>query len=223
MGHCGAHQDEPFDRQMLPDSIPVFPLEGALLLPGGVLPLHIFEPRYVAMVEDALAQQESGKLALIGMIQTRQSCWPCGAPHLVEVGCAGRIIQCDKTPDGRYMVALQGVSRYRVVEELSPLRGYRRVQAQWLAEVNEPVKFDRGRLLPVLRNYLKNCQLSCDWDALQSCPDDKLYTILAMVCPFSPTEQQTLLEAQSDGQRAAILLNLLSMASLGDSPNTPLN
>jgi Lon protease-like protein len=221
MGHCGTFK--PIDPATLPSTIPVFPLEGALLLPGGMLPLHIFEPRYVAMVEDVLAAEAAGRVALIGMIQPKKSCWPCGAPHLMDVGCAGRIIQCDKTPDGRYMLALQGVSRYRVVDELSPLRGYREVQAQWLQEADSPVRFDRTRLMPILRGYLKNCQLSCDWDALQNCPDDKLYTILAMVCPFAPCEQQALLEAGDNAERAAILLNLLAMASLGDTANSPLN
>lgn len=203
----------------LPSLIPVFPLDGALLLPDWLLPLHIFEPRYVAMVEDALAGDK-----LIGMTQPDPaSCWPCGAPKLKKIGCSGRIVDHQSTDDGRHLITLLGKKRFEVVEELAPLRGYRRATVRWIDEPELPILFDRTRLVPALRRYLDKRQLQCDWQALTTCPDDKLFTILSMVCPFSACEQQALLEAPSGIARAQLLVGLLEMAELDNCTNKPMN
>lgn len=191
----------------LPQSIPVFPLAGALLLPGGLLPLNIFEPRYVAMVEDAMKGNR-----LIGMIQPKPQGMSCGTPYLQDMGCAGEILKCDATDDGRYLILLSGRSRFKVADEMTPLRGYRRVRAEWVGELEVPFSLDRKRLMPALKHYLGSRGVDCDWSAAANCPDDKLLTTLAMICPFSPPEQQALLEAPDMAVRSEMLTTLLEIA-----------
>lgn len=190
----------------LPDNIPIFPLAGALLLPGGCLPLNIFEPRYVAMVEDAMASSK-----LIGMVQPRKDIMPCGSPCIEAIGCAGEITECEATKDGRYLIMLSGRSRFRIADELAPTRGYRRVTAEWLPEPEQPVKLDRARLMPALRHFLTDRGLKCDWSAAERCPDNKLLNVLAMICPFTPAEQQALLEAPDATARSELLVRLLEI------------
>lgn len=190
----------------LPGSIPIFPLGGALLLPGGSLPLNIFEPRYVAMVEDAMAGNR-----LIGMIQPKAEKMPCGTPYVQPVGCAGEITECKSTPDGRYLILLAGRNRFRVADEMTPLRGYRRIRAEWLPDETGGFTLDRKRLIPALKNYLGNRGMKCDWSAAAECPDDKLLTTLAMICPFLPAEQQALLEAPNARARSELLISLLEI------------
>ena len=192
----------------LPKSIPVFPLLGALLLPGGLLPLNIFEPRYVAMVEDAMAGSR-----MIGMIQPRPEKMPCGTPYIRDIGCAGKITECEATRDGRYLIMLSGVSRFKVADEMTPLRGYRRIRTEWLPEAEAaPLQLDRQRLLPALKHYLSGRGMNCDFGAAASCPDEKLLTTLAMICPFTPAEQQALLEAPNALARGELLVSLLEIA-----------
>jgi len=202
----------------LPGTIPVFPLPEVLLLPGGRLPLNIFEPRYLAMVEDALAEHR-----MIGMIQ------PCcrdrkdPSPALYRTGCAGRIARFEETGDGRYLIALNGVCRFDVAEELPLNRGYRRVRADWsryegdMACCDE-VKLDRTRLLASLRRYFEAHGLSADWAAVGAAPDERLVTCLAMICPFDAPEKQALLEAPDLPARAEVLTTLVEMAALGGKP-----
>ncbi len=189
----------------LPDIIPVFPLSGALLLPGGFLPLNIFEPRYIAMTEDAMHSNK-----LIGMIQPTDELMPCGSPHLHKTGCVGAISEFAETPEGHYMIVLAGLRRFTVLEELPPARGYRLVRPQWLSDKSSPTPLDRALLMPLLRDYFRQEQLDCNWSAVEQCEDNKLITSLAMICPFTPAEQQALLEAQDLEQRAKLLLCLLS-------------
>ena len=217
----------PFDPAFtaLPRTIPVFPLSGVLLLPDGKLPLNIFEPRYLTMVQDALAGDR-----IIGMIQPQEEERP-GAPPpaLWRTGCAGRIVAFSETDDGRYLITLSGLCRFDVAEEVPTVRGYRRVVADWspyAADTEEarPPTLDRGHLLRAVEAYFKAQGLSADWDAIKNTPDDRLLVALAMVCPFGPSEKQALLEAPDATERARTLIALMEMAAVtpqsADDPST---
>lgn len=203
----------PFDLSTddLPETIPVFPLTGVLLLPRGKLPLNIFEPRYLNMVQDALATNR-----LIGMIQPRD---PVAAPNppLFDIGCAGRITSFTETDDGRFLITLTGVSRFRIRSEMATTRGYRRIVADWsdfaadLAE-DAPCGLDRERLDQALRAYFRQQGISANWDSIAQAPLDRLVTSLAMICPFDAPEKQALLESPDLNTRAALLLALVEMA-----------
>ena len=193
-----------------PEHLAIFPLNGALLLPGGRLPLHIFEPRYVAMVEDALA---SGRA--FGMIQEDRA----GADEdwaLYRVGCLGRISSFSETEDGRYLVTLTGVIRFDVVSELLSHRGYRRVRAdlsRYAADLQEAEssEIDRERLLAALRGYFQARGFDANWEAIDAMPDGDLVRTLSMICPFEPPEKQALLEAAAQPDQADTLITLLEM------------
>jgi Lon protease-like protein len=211
----------------LPAVLPIFPLTGVLLLPRGRLPLNIFEPRYLAMFDDALAGSR-----LIGMMQpvsAKDDPVDAGAPAgLYAVGCAGRITSFNETGDGRYMVALDGLARFRIAEEMPLRRGYRRVAPDWtpfaadLIEDDTPI--DRGRLVELLQAYFRRQQISANWDAIGQAPDERLLTSLAMVCPFAPSEKQALLEADCLSDRARLMMALLEIAIAGDGDDDrPLN
>lgn len=199
----------------LPRIIPVFPLAGALLLPGGLLPLNIFEPRYVAMIDDAL-----GWGRLVGMVQpiagdARGA--DDGEPALYETGCVGRISQFAETEDERYLITLAGVCRFRIVEEAAPARGYRRVTVDWdpyKADLDEDVEpqIDRPRLMMVLKSYGKLHGLELNWKAVENASDRALTVSLPMACPFEPSEKQALLECADASVRAATLITLMEMA-----------
>jgi len=210
----------------LPRELPVFPLTGVLLLPRGRLPLNIFEKRYLAMFDDAI-----GTDRLIGMIQPSDPGAGDMGPPLYSVGCAGRITSFNETDDGRYLVALDGVARFRIVEELELRRGYRRVVADWspyaadLGDVDAVEKggaVDRHRLIELLQAYFRQQQLSANWEAIGQTPDERLVTSLAMICPFEPPEKQALLEAGCLSDRAKLMMSLLEIAiaghGSGDSP-----
>ena len=203
----------------MPDTIPIFPLTGVLLLPRGRLPLNIFEPRYLAMVQDALKDER-----LIGMVQPSEAQDDNrggGAlnPPVYPVGCAGRITAFTETDDGRNLVTLTGVSRFRIRQELPLLSGYRRVSADWepfagdLAPAGEP-SFDRERLVRGLRGFFAQRQATADWDSIEKAPGEHLITSIAMLCPFPPTEKQALLEAADVEERAKLLTALVEMASI---------
>lgn len=219
----------PFDPDFenLPEILPIFPLSGVLLLPGGRLPLNVFEPRYLAMARDAIASDR-----LIGMVQPVEEPED-GAesppPHkaaasVYEVGCAGRITAFSETEDGRLLITLSGLARFRVVEELELKEGYRRVRADWsrwredlqAAEITTG-GIDRPRLLQALRGYFANTGLSGDWDAIEETPDERLITSLAMICPFEPSEKQALLEANDLSERARTMTAIMEMSTLSGS------
>jgi Lon protease-like protein len=213
----------PFDvRQAdLPEEIAVFPLPGALLLPRGRLPLNIFEPRYLAMTLDALGQGR-----LFGMVQpdARAKAAPAGS-GLYRIGCLGRLSSFSETDDGRLLITLIGVTRFKIVEEL-PLAtgGYRRVRADYSDFVTdllaaEPPPLDRTALLGALRPYFQARGIEANWDAVEQTPDALLVTMLAMVCPFDPPEKQALLEAAEGPQRAEMLVALLRMGAAANVPN----
>jgi uncharacterized protein len=223
----------PFDPvfEQLPDTLPIFPLSGVLLLPGGKLPLNIFEPRYLAMVFDALAGHR-----MIGMVQPMQPGGFAGdglptddgRPKVHKVGCAGRIVSFNETEDGRLLLALSGVCRFEVGRELElPQGGYRRVSAIFspyrgdLEQGDEVVELDRERLMAALAAFFRGKNLSTDWDAVKQAADGNLVTSLSMVLPFGPVEKEALLEAADTTARAKLLVAFLEMAAFGQPPDTP--
>ncbi len=211
----------------LPTEFAVFPLPGALLLPHARLPLNIFEPRYLALIEDSLGQGR-----LFGMIQPDPSHpeLPSG-PALFAIGCLGRITAFSETDDGHYLITLAGLLRFRVQDELAVTRGYRRVRADlasFAADLRTPeaAKIERAPMLAALRAYLAARGLGADWKALEALPEERLVGTLSMLCPFAPTEKQALLEAPTEAARAETLLTLLKMNSYappgGGAEKTPL-
>lgn len=199
----------------LPTEFPVFPLGGALLLPQGKLPLNVFEPRYRAMVEDALA---AGRV--IGMVQPDENRprTPSG-PALYRIGCLGRLSSFNETDDGRYLITLTGIVRFAVSVELEMQRGYRRVRADLarfqgdLDDKPAAAEVDRDALTRALRTYFNARGFDANWDAINEMPDDALVVTLAMVCPFDPVEKQALLEAPKSADLASTLLTLLQMGA----------
>ena len=201
--------DLPYDQ--LPETIPVFPLTGVLLLPHGKLPLNIFEPRYLNMVQDALAGSR-----LIGMIQPRDGGLG-NHPPLYDVGCAGRITSFTETDDGRFLITLTGINRFRIKDEMATTRGYRRVVADWstfAADQAEdgPCTLDRTSLDTILRAYFKQQGINANWDSIAQAPLDRLITSLCMICPLDAPEKQALLESPDLNARARLLLALVEMA-----------
>jgi Lon protease-like protein len=212
----------PFDPRYenLPASLPIFPLPGALLLPGGRLPLNIFEPRYLNMARDAIAGDR-----LIGMIQPNQESDDPGSAETYRTGCAGRIVAFSETEDRRYLITLAGLLRFDIASELPLEQGYRRVAPDFerfrddLAEDTDDV--DRESLLEALRAYFEVSGLDSDWSAVEKAPDESLVTSLAMACPFDPPEKQALLEAMTLSERAETLITILRMSVLESDQNMP--
>src|SRR5882672_10811938 len=193
----------------LPGVIPVFPLEGALLLPRGQMPLNIFEPRYLAMIDDSLRDGHR----LIGMIQPDPAhSGPANKPPLYKTGCVGRITQLAESGDGRYLLELTGVSRFRVEEELTALTAYRQCRVTYAPFADDFVprkgetEVDRKALLHALGHFLKANDLKADWDGIEKAPNEALVNALSMMSPFGPGEKQALLEAPDLKTRAEILI-----------------
>jgi len=201
----------------LPDTIPVFPLPGALLLPRARLPLHIFEPRYLAMVEDTLKTPTR----LIGMIQPRECKTEEAPPSLQTIGCAGRLTAFSETEDGRYMITLSGISRFRVQNEVEGFTPYRRCKVSWSGfdrdrgPVERDPKLDRKRFFPALRAFFEAEELRTDWDSLEEAEDELLINSLSMLCPFDLEDKQALLEAPSLETRRETLVTLIEFALRG--------
>jgi Lon protease-like protein len=198
----------------LPEIIPMFPLPGALLLPRGQMPLNIFEPRYLAMVDDSLRDGHR----LIGMIQpdvthSRSE----AAPALFRVGCVGRITQLAESGDGRYILELTGVARFRVLEELRVLTLYRQCKVDFFAYADDftarkgEEAVDRQALLEVLTDFLNANNLKVDWEGVESAPNEALVNALAMMSPYGPAEKQAMLEAPDLKTRAEILIAVTEM------------
>ena len=209
----------------LPLVIPVFPLDGVLLLPGGQLPLNIFEPRYLNMLDDAMSGER-----IIGMIQTRAN----GAapdderePSLAPIGCAGRVTSFAETSDGRYLITLTGVCRFRASDELPVRTPYRQVRADFssfAADLREdgPSSADPAPLLAALRRYLDHRGLAIDWTSAENAPSDALINSLSMALPFEPMEKQALLEAPTMADRRETLVALLEIdAAVSDDDEPP--
>ena len=196
----------------LPETIAVFPLPGALLLPRARLPLHLFEPRYLAMLDDALKTSHR----LIGMVQPFEG--PDKNGRLHTIGCAGKVTAFSETEDGRYMITLSGASRFRILEEVEGFTPYRRFKVSWsgfdrdfgAAETDDC--FDRRKFLSKLAQYFQSHGLSTDWESLEEAEDELLINSLSMLCPFDPEDKQALLEAPSLTTRRETLMTLIEFS-----------
>jgi len=201
----------------LPETIPVFPLPGALLLPRARLPLHLFEPRYLAMMDDVLKTSSR----LIGMVQPYDA--PGGGGKLHAIGCAGKVTAFSETEDGRYMITLSGASRFRITEEVEGFTPYRRCNVSWqgfdrdLGPVEKDESFNRDVFMDALGRYLVDQGLSTDWESLGEAEDELLINSLSMLCPFEPEDKQALLEAPSLTTRRETLMTLIEFALRGGS------
>ncbi len=208
----------------LPTNIPVFPLTGALLLPGGRLPLNIFEPRYLNLVSDSLSAGRvfgmiqhnyeelmvSDREAEIGVTTDGDNDKFC------SIGCIGKIVYFEETDDGRFLIALRGLCRFKMVKEVNGTNGYRKVKADYSSyefdlEPSRPIKMDRAAILEAVKPYAESQSLQVKYDMLDALPDDTLLTALSMICPFKPREKQALLESLYPENRAEMLLALLQM------------
>jgi Lon protease-like protein len=211
----------------LPEIIPVFPLPGALLLPRGQMPLNIFEPRYLAMVDDALRDSHR----LIGMIQpdVRHS-GPADKPVLYKVGCVGRITQLAESGDGRYLLELTGIARFEVLEEVKALTTYRQCRVTFAPFADDFVarkgenEVDRKAVIAALRDFLQANDLKADWQGIENAPNEALVNALAMMSPYSSAEKQALLEAKDLKTRAEILVAVteIELAKSRTPGETPL-
>ena len=206
-----------FNAADLPDTIPVFPLPGALLLPRARLPLHLFEPRYLQMFEDALKTPHR----FIGMVQPHDG--PAGKDQLHSIGCAGRISQFSETEDGRYMITLAGISRFRIKQEVTGFSPYRKVEVSWdgfdrdLGQTEIDNGFNRPKFLELLEKYFQHKDLQTDWESLKEADEELLINSLSMLCPFEPEERQALLEAPCLGTRRETLATLIEFSLRGGS------
>ena len=207
--------------EKLPKNIPLFPLPGALLLPNSRLPLNIFEPRYIRMVEDTLAT----KHRLIGMIQPIKlgsGNNPNGKNKYQKVGCAGRIVSFTETEDGRYLITLEGVSRFKFRKEMEDQKPYILSEIDWDFYSNDLVpfeginSFDRNGFLEILKKYLDSAQIASDWEVLKKAREEVLVNSLSMLCPFEPEEKQVLLEAETIVKRLDVLVTLMKLSSEND-------
>ena len=208
-------------QMSLPEVLPVFPLTGVMLLPGTVLPLHIFEPRYRNLVEDALGGDK-----VFGMIQPfvpqddNRGPRPETAnvaPDLYRVGCAGYIEKSEKLPDGRFFVQLKGVNRFRFAEEFSLQRGYRRVKAIYReypdANLEQGWRCQRAAVLDALALYGKAHGLQVRREQAERFSDLELVNLLGVSLPFHPAEKQALLEAPTLKDRENMLIDLLRLGA----------
>lgn len=196
--------------ESLPTALPVFPLDSVIIMPGAVLPLNIFEPRYLNMIEDAFKSHH-----LIGMVQPKADSLDDEVPSLYGTGCAGRITAYSETPDGRMLVSLTGVIRFDIKEELTTIRGYRQVVPDWTPYREdygsewEQTPVDRERLHAILRQYLEENDMSVEWQSLEALPDMRLINLMATLLPLDNPEKQAILEAPAGQARADIFLSAI--------------
>ena len=202
-----------FHQADLPDVLPLFPLPGALLLPRSRLPLHLFEPRYLAMLDDTL--KIPGRL--VGMIQPNEVPGRAGT-GLQCIGCAGRVTQFSETEDGRYMITLSGISRYRIEEEVEGFTPYRRARVSWsgferdMGPQDADTCFNRSGFMDLLARYFESQSLQTDWETLKDADDELLVNSLSMLLGFEPEDKQALLEAPSLSTRRETLVTLIEYA-----------
>ena len=199
----------------LPETIAIFPLPGALLLPRARLPLHIFEPRYLAMIDDVLKTPAR----LVGMIQPFEGAG--GADRLHSIGCAGRLSAFSETEDGRYLTTLSGVSRFRILHEVEGFAPYRRCDVSWAGferdrgPAEKDPGLDRAPFMDLLNRFFQSQGLSTDWDAVRDAEDELLINSISMLCPFPPEDRQALLEAPTLVTRRETLVTLIEFALAG--------
>lgn len=223
----GTHEARDEPASFLPEVLPVFPLSGVLLLPGASLPLNIFEPRYLTMIEESL-----GRGRYIGMVQPRSAeqgpaHGAAGEPPIYTVGCAGRIVSFAETGDGRLAVTLLGVCRFAIQEELPLVNGYRRVVPDFSPYQNDLEEgggtlIDRVGLLRTVKAYFTANNIEADWESVDSAVDAALVTTLAMACPFGASERQALLECADTAARGILLGDLMTLSLHGDNGDNAL-
>ncbi|OAN50310.1 ATP-dependent protease [Paramagnetospirillum marisnigri] len=208
--------------QDLPGAVPVFAVAGAILLPGGSMPLMVFEPRYLALVDDAL-----GAGRLLALVQPREDEGGT-VPGLHEVGTLGRITAFGETGDGRYLITVAGVCRFRVKAEAEGRAGYRRVRPDFLAYLDDLAGGDKGpvdrrALLAIVHTYLAGLGMATDLAQLEKADDADLTTRLAMACPFSPDEKQVLLEAVNHAERCRLMTAMIQKELLMESSGSSIH
>ncbi len=208
----------------VPNVIAVFPLTGALLLPRGELPLNIFEPRYLAMIDDAMKSHR-----IIGMIQPEDRTSNRDVPVLLPVGCAGRITQLAESGDGRYLLTLTGIARFRIAEEIAATTPYRQCRidfSDFLSDFTPRVgenAVDRDSVIRTLRDFAEANQLEIDWTSIHEAPNEALVNALAMMSPYGPKEKQALLEAPDLKARAEVLVAITEIElARGKNASSPL-
>lgn len=198
----------------LPNQLPLFPLMGALLLPHARLPLNIFEPRYLAMIDDCLKTDHR----MIGMVQPREVPEDKGEPPLHSIGCAGRLSSFTETENGRYMISLSGISRFRIQSQTAGFTPYIKADVDWdsfrgdLRGSERDEGFDRPKFLATLEKYFDAAELESDWNSLKDADEELLINSLSMLCPFTSSEKQALLEAPSLLTRRETLVTLMEFA-----------
>ena len=198
-----------------PNSIPLFPLSGVLLLPKSRLPLNIFEPKYLDMVEDVLTTQHR----LIGMIQptSNDNYNKDSSKNFNNVGCAGRIISFTETEDSRYLITLSGISRFDFIKKVNSFKSYINAEVDWNNFRNDSItenlqsNFDKDKFLLIIKEYFKLTNLQTDWESLKKADDELLINSLSILCPFENDEKQALLEAKTIDDRVKILTTLMEM------------
>ena len=207
-----------YNSKNLPNQIPLFPLPGALLLPKSKLPLNLFEPKYLVMLNDVLKTEDR----LIGMIQPVSTPeGTTGSRQLHQIGCAGRIVSFNETKDGRYLITLEGVSRYRFINLDEGFYPYTKGNISWdsfsedLERTKPDSNFNRAEFLKILSKYFAAAQLSSDWSSLKEADEELLINSLSMLCPFDPEEKQALLEAPSLEYRRETLVTLMEFSLQG--------
>ena len=205
----------------LPTRLPLFPLSGVVLLPRGALPLNVFEPRYLKMVDDALKGDR-----LIGIIQPTEDPDRVLKPQLSAIGAAGRLVSFRETDDNRYLITLAGLCRFRLTGEEATDTPYRIGTCDFspfagdLADTEDVADFPRDRLMAALKAYLNNRDMQADWKSVTSAPPEALVNALTMMCPFEPAEKQALLEAPSFDERVSTLVTILEMARADFGPQS---
>jgi uncharacterized protein len=190
----------------LPDELPIFPLGGALLLPRAHLPLNIFEPRYIRMIDDALRTHR-----MIGMVQ------PQSDEELYKIGCAGKIVSFEETDDNRYLITLRGICRFKIKDEIPSDVPYRQASISWCDYSNDLKKQDcpdlpKEEFFSLLKYYFEKHGLNVDWNLIKNTPDEKLISALTMICPFDVREKQALLEAPCCMSRASLMTTILKIS-----------
>jgi len=204
-----------FNPADLPSTLPIFPLPGALLLPRARLPLHIFEPRFLAMLDDVLKSSHR----LIGMVQPWPETHNTSALH--SVGCAGRVTAFSETDNGRYMITLTGISRFTIKNMVEGFSPYQKSDVHWqgferdLGPVEQDAEFDRSVFMELLQKYFVAQELKTEWQALKDADDEMLINSLSMLCPFDPEDRQALLEAKTLGDRRQTIATLMKLSLYG--------
>lgn len=205
----------------LPKTLPVFPLGGAILLPGEILPLNIFEPRYLNMIDDAMAGDK-----LIGIVQTRVG-GPADQPFIEAIGGAGRITRHAETEDGRYLIELEGLSRFEITAELDEKTPYRTARVDWSlfdadrAAPDALLTADRERFTALLRGWFAQEGIKCDWGTVEAAPVIRIVDQIAMAAPFAAKEKQALLEAGDGRARYDLMTALLEKKLAEGAGGTP--